>query len=194
MEHWKFYLRARLLEALGRREAAIVEYRAALHANPGFQRAANRLAYVLAALERYAEAEPYFAAVLRAEPGNAAAHFNLGYTFDKRGLYEQAIAAFREATRLNAEARPRLVRHGHVPGASRPARAGGRGARGGGAAAADESARLVPLGMAHHAPATRSGCKRVILHLMRFDPRMARRLIVETGTTDLAYLVKDLVV
>ena len=32
------------------------------------------------------------------------------------------------------------------------------------------------------------------MHLNRFDPRMARRLILETGTTDLAYLVKDLVV
>ena len=34
----------------------------------------------------------------------------------------------------------------------------------------------------------------VIHHVNRFDPRMARRLILDTGTTDLAYLVKDLVV
>jgi hypothetical protein len=33
----------------------------------------------------------------------------------------------------------------------------------------------------------------VIFHLHRFDPRMARRLIIESESTDLAYLVKDLV-
>jgi hypothetical protein len=31
-----------------------------------------------------------------------------------------------------------------------------------------------------------------IRHLHRFDPRSARRLILDTGTADLAYLVKDL--
>ena len=33
-----------------------------------------------------------------------------------------------------------------------------------------------------------------MLHLVRFDPRMTRRLIVDSERTDLAYLVKDLVV
>src|SRR5258708_40266906 len=40
-------------------------------------------------------------AVLRADPGNAVAHFNLGYTHDRRGQYERAIHEFREATRVN---------------------------------------------------------------------------------------------
>ena len=44
--------------------------------------------------ERFTEAEPYFQAVLRANPGNAVAHFNLGYTHDKRGQYERAIHDF----------------------------------------------------------------------------------------------------
>jgi hypothetical protein len=34
----------------------------------------------------------------------------------------------------------------------------------------------------------------IIEHVNRFDPRMARRLIQETGSSDLAYLVKDLLV
>ena len=50
------------------------------------------------------------------------------------------------------------------------------------------------LGMAHHATRNPERLKRVIVHLVRFDPRMARRLIVESGSSDLAYLVKDLMV
>ena len=101
MQHWRSYLLGRLLELFGRRESALIAYRATLRARPDFHSCANRLAYVLGSLERYAEAEPYFVAVLRADPRNAAAHFNLGFTQDKRGHNAQAVAWFREATRLN---------------------------------------------------------------------------------------------
>jgi cytochrome c-type biogenesis protein CcmH/NrfG len=50
------------------------------------------------------------------------------------------------------------------------------------------------LGMAHHATNGPDKLKAVALHLVRFDPRMARRLIVDAERNDLAYLVKDLVV
>jgi hypothetical protein len=33
-----------------------------------------------------------------------------------------------------------------------------------------------------------------VRHLLRFDPRMTRRLILDAGRSDLAHLVKDLVV
>ena len=101
MEHWRSYLLGWLLELFGRREEALAAYRTALRAKPDFHRCANRLAYTLGALERFAEAEPYFLAVLRADPGNAAAHFNIGFTQDKRGRNAQAVASFREAVRLN---------------------------------------------------------------------------------------------
>ena len=101
MEHWRYYLLGWLLELLGRRESALAEYRTALRIKPDFHRCANRLAYTLGSLERYAEAEPYFLSVLGAEPGNAAAHFNLGFTQDKRGQYAQAVTSFRKATRLS---------------------------------------------------------------------------------------------
>ena len=66
----------------------------------------------------------------------------------------------------------------------------------------EHAARLQPmgspswyqLGMACHHARDPKRLREVILHLNRFDPKMARRLIVETGTADLAYLVKDLVV
>jgi tetratricopeptide (TPR) repeat protein len=194
MEHWKFYLRGRLLEAFGQREAAIVEYRAALTANQAFHRAANRAAYLLAQLERYAEAEPYFQAVLRAGPDDASAHFNLGFTYDKRGLHEKAIASFREATRLRkgfdrawygmGMCLAHLGRHGEA------------------VEALEHAAELQPmnphawyaLGMAHYATHNPKALKRVIMHLVRFDPKMARRLIMESESSNLAYLVKDLAV
>jgi len=50
------------------------------------------------------------------------------------------------------------------------------------------------LGMASYHARDPDRLHQVIHHVNRFDPRMARRLILETGSTDLAYLVKDLAV
>src|SRR6266849_3769396 len=101
MDHWRYYIHGRLLELFGLKSQAIATYGAAMRAKPDFLRPANRIAYLLASQERFADAEPYFQAVLRADPGNAVAHFNLGYTHDKRGQYDKAIREFHEATRLN---------------------------------------------------------------------------------------------
>src|SRR5438552_11805271 len=103
MDHWRYYLRGRVLELCGFKQEAVAAYTAAMQAAPGFLRPTNRIAYLLASQERFAEAEPYFQAVLRADPGNAVAHFNLGYTFDKRAQYDKAVHEFREATRLNSK-------------------------------------------------------------------------------------------
>ena len=66
----------------------------------------------------------------------------------------------------------------------------------------DRAARLQPmsapvwyqLGMACHHAHEPDRVHAIIHHVNRFDPRMARRLILETESTDLTYLVKDLVV
>jgi len=68
--------------------------------------------------------------------------------------------------------------------------------------ALEEAARLQPmnphawyaLGMAHYATRNPENLKGVVLHLVRFDPRMARKLIIDSESTALAYLVKDLAV
>ena len=194
MEHWRYYLHGRVLEAFNRRQAAIAAYLDALRVKPDFQRAANRAAYLLAALERYAEAEPYFDAVLRAEPRNAVAHFNLGYTHDKRGQYAKAIEAFSKATHLN----PKLDRAWYGMGLSHAA----LGQHEAAAKALHEAATLQPmnphawyhLGMAYHTLQNPEKVNEVVMHLLRFDPRMTRRLILDAGRSDLAHLVKDLVV
>ena len=193
MEHWRFYVRGRVLEAFGRRSAAIAAYADAVRARPEFHRAINRIAYLLASLQRYAEAEPYFRTVLRIDPQNAVAYFNLGFTLEHFRRHEEAIEQFREATRL----KPTIDRawygmgmcHAHL------------GQHAEAAKALEEAAMLQPmnphawyaLGMAQHACRNPKRVKQVILHLVRFDPRMARRLIIESESTDLAYLVRDLV-
>jgi len=194
MDHWRYYLRGRALEAFGMKAAAISAYLETLEAQPGFARAASRAAYLLASQQRYGEAEPLFRRALQTEPGNAATHFNLGFALDKLGRHEDAVVALREATRL----RPGLDRAWYGLGMALAAL--GRHAEA--AAALHEAATLQPmnphawyaLGMAHHALGNDTRIKEVAVHLVRFDPRMARRLIQESGASDLAYLVKDLVV
>jgi len=194
MDHWRYYLRGRILEAFNLRAGAIDAYLAALRAKPEFPRCENRLAYTLASEKRFAEAQPHFRAALRLDPDNAAAHFNLGYTCEQLGHHADAIACFREATRLN----PKLDRAWYGMGLC----LAHLGRHPEAATALEEAAALQPmnphawyaLGMAHHASNNPDRLKEVIHHLVRFDPRMARRLILESGSTDLAHLVKDLVV
>ena len=50
------------------------------------------------------------------------------------------------------------------------------------------------LGMAYHASGEPERLKEVARHLVRFDPKMARRLIQESGAKELEYLVQHLVV
>lgn len=194
MEHWQYYLRGRLLELFGLKTQAMAAYRQALRAKPDFLRPPNRIAYLLALQERFAESEPYFQAVLRADPGNAVAHFNLGFAHEKRGQYDRAAQEFGEATRLN----PKIDRAWYGMGLCYAH----LGRHEEAAAALEQAAQLQPmnphawyaLGMAHHAARNPERLKEVILHLVRFDPRMARRLIVESESADLAYLVRDLAV
>jgi tetratricopeptide (TPR) repeat protein len=194
MEHWQYYLRGRLLELFGLKPQAIVTYSAAMRLKPDFLRPANRIAYLLALQERFAEAEPYFQAVLRADPGNAVAHFNLAYTLDKRGQHEKAVHEFREATRLG----PKIDRAWYGLGLAHAQLGQHREA----AEALEQAATLQPmnphawyqLGIALHLTGNAERFMQVIMHLLRFDPKMTRRLILDSGRSDLAYLVKDLAV
>ena len=194
MEHWRYYLRGRLLELFGLKPRAIAAYSAAMRVKPDFLRPANRIAYLLASQERYAEAEPYFLAVLSADPGNAVAHFNLGFTHEKRGHYEKAVREFREATRLN----PKIDRAWYGLGLAHAALGQHREA----AEALEQAAALQPmnphawyqLGMALHLTGNAARFMQVVMHLLRFDPKMTRRLILDAGRSDLAHLVQHLVV
>ena len=194
MEHWQYYLRGRLLELFGLKPQAIAAYAEAARVKPDFLRPTNRIAYLLASQERYAEAEPYFRAVLRADPRNAVAHFNLGYTLEKRGQFDKAVLEFREATRLN----PKLDRAWYGLGLAHAELRQHHEA----AKALEQAATLqqmnphawYQLRMALHLTGNTERFEQVALHLLRFDPKMTRRLIVDSGRSDLSHLVRDLVV
>ena len=192
-EYWRHYLRGRLFESLGRVDAAAEEYRNAGRLEPSDNHLRNRLGYLMARTERWGEAVQYFSESLRLDPGDAAAWFNLGFAHDKRGQLQQAAAAFNEAVRL----RPKLDRAWYGMGMA----LAHLGRHEEAVKALEEAATLQPmnghawyaLGMAHHANHNPDRVREIVEHLLRFDPRMTRQLILDAQRTDLGHLVKDLV-
>ncbi len=193
-EKWRHYCRARLYEILGDHERALTEYHEVFRRDPGFRKAANALAWRYASAERYTEAIRYFSEALKLEDKDAEAHYNLGFVYAKNQQPREAIECFRSAVELRAVLDMAWYGMGlahAVLGEHREAKE-----------AFERAARLQPmaapawyqLGMACYHAHDPDRLHQVIHHLNRFDPKMARRLILETESTDLAYLVKDLVV
>jgi tetratricopeptide (TPR) repeat protein len=191
LDAWRHYLRALLHQRLKRPERAIAEYRLALGADPGFARAAHRLAFLLAAGLEDGEALHWLNETLRIEPRNAAAWFNLGYFHSRRGRPGEAVAAFRESARLS----PRLDTAWYGLGLALAA----QGRHGEAAAALERAAALQPmngevwyqLGMAQHWAGEAAKVAEVARHLNRFDRRMTRSLVDHSGRQDLEHLVAD---
>lgn len=194
LEPWCHYVRARFFQLVRRPEWALEEYRAALAFNPRLVKGWTSIAYIHATQGRFDEAERHFLEALRIAPRDAEMQFNLGYVRNELKQHARAIEAFREAVKL----KPGLDRAWYGMGLAHAALGDHKSA----VEAFDRAAHLQPmaapiwyqLGMACHHADEPERVHAVIRHVNRFDPRTARRLIVETGTTDLAYLVKDLVV
>lgn len=193
-DKWQHYLRARLFHMLNRDDAALQEYQLSLQAAPDFSRAASCIAFIYANRGDFAAAATHFREAISIEPGNAELNFNLGYSCDKQGAHPDAIAAFKAAVQIN----PKHDRAWYGMGMSHAA----LGDHAAAAVALHEAATLQPmnshawyvLGMAHQHLNDPGRVKEIILHLHRFDPKMTRQLIQETGRSDLSYLVADLVV
>ncbi len=193
-DSWRHYLRARLFELLGNNEGALAEYHKAFRLDPGFRKAANAIAWCHASAERYTEAIRYFNEAIKLKAGDAIAHYNLAFVYAKNRQSREAIEHFRSAVEL----RSGLDMAWYGMGLAHAELGEHREAM----EAFEKAARLQPmaapawyqLGMSCHHAHEGDRLHQVIHHLNRFDPKMARRLILETGSTDLAYLVKDLVV
>lgn len=193
-EKWRHYLRARLFHLLRNDDEALKEYRLTLQAAPDDAHAAACIAFIHAKRNEFGEAARYFREALRGKPDDAELYFNLGYVCDKHDALNEAVEAFSQAVRLS----PTLDRAWYGLGICH-ARRGDHAAA---AQALHEAANLQPmnphawyaLGMAHHHLHEANKVKEVILHLHRFDPRMARHLIQDAQRTDLTHLVADLVV
>ena len=193
-DKWRHYLRARLFHMLNNDDAALDEYQLSLQAAPDFSRAASCSAFIYARRGDFTAAASHFRAALHIDPKDAELYFNLGFSCDKNGARNEAIEAFKTAVQLN----PKLDRAWYGMGMCQAA----LGEHAAAAAALHEAATLQPmnphawyaLGMAHHHLNDPERVKEIILHLHRFDPKMTRHLIQETGRNDLNYLVADLVI
>lgn len=192
LESWRHYLRGRLYQLVKRPERALSEYRATLEHDPDFAHAAHLLAFLLFERRQYVEAERYFQETLRLRPKNAQAWFNLGFLYDHTGQPPRAVEAFQQAVRFDPKldsawyglglALATLDRHDEA------------------ARALEAATRLQPmngrawymLGMAYHMLRQDLKVKEVVQHLNRFDRHTTRRLILDTGRSDLAHLIADL--
>ena len=188
---WRHTLRARVQLLLRRPDAALAAYRDALAADPGCTQAAHGLAFLLAERQRYPEAETALRRVLDATPTNATAWFNLGYVCDRQHKTSEAIASFSEAVRLN----PKLDRAWYGLGRCH--------------AGTDDAAAVpaferviqidpmnwhawIALGLCFHRQQLPDKVRDVVMHLNRYQRRLARQLIRETGRADLEHLIADL--
>jgi tetratricopeptide (TPR) repeat protein len=85
-----FYLNAR-----GKVEEAITNYRQALEINSQYVDGYNNMGYALASLKRYPEAIAHYRAALRFEPNHSEAHNNLGNALADTGQIDEAIKEYR---------------------------------------------------------------------------------------------------
>lgn len=193
-EQWPPYVRAHFFQFVKQPERALEEFRAVLAFNPRQWKAWASMAYLHAKQGRFEEAERHFMEALRHTPRNVEIQFNLGYVRNELKQHAKAIEVFKEVVEL----RPGFDMAWYGMGLAH-AMLGDHTAA---VDAFDHAARLQPmgspiwyqLGMACHHAREPERVHTVIHHVNRFDPRTARRLILDTGTSDLAYLVKDLVV
>ena len=189
---WRHYLRGRLFQSLRNPAVAIASYRDALTIEPAFARAAHALAFLLAQGNQFAEAESALRVTLHHNPENASAWFNLGYVCDRQQHTAEAISAFMEAVRLNPKLDRAWYGLGHCHASNRDD-----------ALAVPAFERVIQIdpmnwhawmamGMCFHRLRQSDKVRDVAMHLNRYQRRLARQLIRDTGRSDLEHLIADL--
>ncbi len=90
------------LQARGRLDDAIVEYREAIRLRPGFAEAHCNLGAILCQVGRdLPGGQAELREAIRLRPEDALAHYNLGNALKLEGRMDEASAAHREAIRLD---------------------------------------------------------------------------------------------
>jgi cytochrome c-type biogenesis protein CcmH/NrfG len=87
--------------ARGDVEAALACFEAACELDPTDAVNHERLAAMLAALQRFPDALDRYRAALTRNPSNADSHHGLGWTLEQMHRLDHAVSAYREAVRLN---------------------------------------------------------------------------------------------
>lgn len=191
---WRYYLRGKLFDALRRGERAEEAYRLALEADRGFAPAAHALAFRLSGHGRFEDALTWLEVVAQANPRSADAWFNKGYLHDQLHQADAAVSAFREAARLN----PRHDRAWYGLGLALTSlhriEEAAEALLKAGVLHPENPHPWYQLGLIYHALHQPDKVKGVIEHLNRYKRHYARKLILECGRSDLAYLVEDLIV
>ncbi len=98
MAHFQNGLR---LQAEGRSEEAVAEYRKVLRIRPGNAMANANLIGLYLRLGRLDEAERLYRACLEINPEIAEVHYNYGLLSRKRGRFQEAVSAFEKALEIN---------------------------------------------------------------------------------------------
>lgn len=189
---WRHYLRGNFFVWIRRPKAALAAYREALAADPGMAKAARVVGFLLAEQHDYRGAEAMLARAVELEPEDAGTWFNLGYVREHGGQRQTSIEAFRKAVEIN----PKLDRAWYGLGFAHAQ----LGEHAEAAKALEEAALLQPmngqawyaLGMAHHHCHRPERVQEVVEHIVRYDAKMAKKLIQETERADLAHLVAHL--
>jgi len=188
-EYLRHLIRARMFVTIGNPARAIEEYRQALGHEPASVKARTALAHLLAADKCWDEAERLFEQTVDQDRGDAIAWFNLGFIRHQQGRLDAAIEAFSRAV----EIKPAIDRAWYGMGMAQAS----LGRHEQAASALERAAELQPmnshawynLGMAYHTLHRPEKVEEVIRHIHRFDPKISRQLILETGRSDLAHLI-----
>lgn len=191
-DYWRHYARGWLFHFFGKTEMAYAAYVEALRIDPADLRSLRHLASIAAEKQRWEVAESWYAKVLDLCPLEADTWFNLGFVRERAAKPVEAIAAFNEAVRLNSRhdrawygmglAQARLGRHDAAAEAFR------------------EAVKLQPmngeafyqLGMALHHARRPDEVKAVVVRLLDFEPKRAKKLARDTGRADLMQLIPEL--
>lgn len=181
---WLYFIQARILQMFSKYDRAIELFNMALQEDPAFVLALNCKAHLYATLKQLPLAELCFKKALRIVPNDAVTCFNLGYVYEAERKFEEAIAVFQSAVTIS----PRLDRAWFGMGLCFAE----LGLHIEAAQSLQKAADIQPLspyplyhlGMAYYTLGDRKKVEEVIAKLKGFDPKVARKLIEDTTTSE----------
>jgi tetratricopeptide (TPR) repeat protein len=163
------------------RARALDFYATMLELDPGDSLALASIAYQSAQLGRKREALAMFDRLARLAPGDAEAHFNRGFLLQERNDHEGALAAFRQALAINPDHDRALYGTALSLIATRRLEEA--------LAPLKRNTKLQPmspygwyqLARVQHDLGRPDETQKVLDHLAKFEPKVARQLERETG-------------
>lgn len=191
-EHRRHYARGWLWQFFGQEGKAYAEFRQAIIQDPNHLQTLLHLAAIDANRMDFSAAERWFEKALILTPDDSATWFNLAFVRERAGWPAKAIPAFVEAVRCN----PMQDRAWYGMGLAH-ARLGQHADA---VLAFEKVAELQPmygeglyqLGMAYHHNNSPEKVKRIVIRLLDFEPKRAKKLAHDAQRSDLIALIPEL--